>query len=50
MGRIFEVRKSTMFARWDKMAKQFTRLGKEIDMAVKAGGPEPAKKSKLAFL
>src|SRR5438045_231141 len=27
MGRIFEVRKSTMFARWDKMAKQFTRIG-----------------------
>lgn len=41
MGRIFEVRKSTMFARWDKMAKQFTRLGKEIDMAVKQGGPDP---------
>ncbi len=31
MGRIFEVRKSTMFARWDKMAKQFTRIGKEIE-------------------
>lgn len=41
MGRIFEVRKSTMFARWDKMAKQFTRIGKEIDMAVKAAGPDP---------
>lgn len=42
MGRIFEVRKSTMFARWDRMAKQFTRIGKEIVIAVKAGGPDPA--------
>jgi YebC/PmpR family DNA-binding regulatory protein len=41
MGRIFEVRKSTMFARWDKMAKQFTRIGKEIAIAVKAAGPDP---------
>ncbi|GAC1383716.1 MAG: YebC/PmpR family DNA-binding transcriptional regulator [Ginsengibacter sp.] len=47
MGRIFEVRKSTMFARWDKMAKQFTRIGKEIDMAVKQGGPEPDNNSAL---
>ncbi len=41
MGRIFEVRKSSMFARWDKMAKNFTRIGKEIAIAVKAGGPDP---------
>ena len=41
MGRIFEVRKSTMFARWDRMAKQFTRIGKEIAIAVKAAGPDP---------
>ncbi|WP_298716372.1 YebC/PmpR family DNA-binding transcriptional regulator [Chitinophaga sp.] len=41
MGRIFEVRKATMFARWDRMAKQFTRIGKEIAMAVKQGGPDP---------
>jgi YebC/PmpR family DNA-binding regulatory protein len=40
MGRIFEVRKATMFARWDRMAKQFTRIGKEIALAVKAGGPD----------
>jgi YebC/PmpR family DNA-binding regulatory protein len=40
MGRIFEVRKATMFARWDKMAKQFSRIGKEIAIAVKAGGPD----------
>jgi YebC/PmpR family DNA-binding regulatory protein len=41
MGRIFEVRKSTMFARWDRMAKQFSRIGKEIAIAVKTGGPDP---------
>jgi YebC/PmpR family DNA-binding regulatory protein len=41
MGRIFEVRKATMFARWDRMAKQFTRIGKEISIAVKTGGSDP---------
>ena len=41
MGRIFEVRKHSMFARYDRMAKQFTRIGKEIAIAVKAGGPDP---------
>ena len=41
MGRIFEVRKASMFARWDKMAKNFTRIGKEIIIAVKAGGADP---------
>ena len=41
MGRIFEVRKHTMFARWDRMSKQFARIGKEITIAVKAGGPDP---------
>jgi YebC/PmpR family DNA-binding regulatory protein len=41
MGRIFEVRKHTMFARWDRMAKQFTRIGKEIAIAVKTSGPDP---------
>ena len=39
MGRIFEVRKHAMFARWDRMAKQFARIGKDITIAVKAGGP-----------
>ena len=34
MGRIFEVRKATMFKRFDRMAKQFTRIGKEIVIAV----------------
>jgi YebC/PmpR family DNA-binding regulatory protein len=41
MGRIFEVRKAKMFARYDRMAKQFTRFGKEIAIAVKQAGPEP---------
>ncbi len=41
MGRIFETRKHVMFARWDKMAKAFTRVGREIAMAVKAGGASP---------
>jgi YebC/PmpR family DNA-binding regulatory protein len=41
MGRIFEVRKHTMFARWNRMAKQFARVAKDITMAVKAGGPDP---------
>jgi len=41
MGRIFETRKATMFARWNKMAKLFTRISKDISIAVKAGGPNP---------
>jgi YebC/PmpR family DNA-binding regulatory protein len=41
MGRIFETRKTTMFARWNKMAKIFTRISKDIAIAVKAGGPSP---------
>ena len=47
MGRIFEVRKSSMFARYDRMAKQFTRIGKEIAIAVKAAGPDPDNNSSL---
>jgi YebC/PmpR family DNA-binding regulatory protein len=42
MGRIFEVRKHTMFARWDRMSKQFSRINKEINVAVKTGGPDPS--------
>lgn len=38
MGRIFETRKATMFARFDRMAKAFSRCAKEINIAVKAGG------------
>src|SRR5262249_50926689 len=39
MGRIFETRKATMFKRWDKMAKAFTRIGRDIAIAVRSGGP-----------
>src|SRR6201982_2405310 len=42
MGRIFEVRKHAMFARWNRMAKQFTRIAKDITIAVHSGGPDPA--------
>ncbi len=41
MGRIFEVRKHAMFARWNRMAKQFARIGKDITIAVKSGGADP---------
>ncbi len=47
MGRAFEFRKERKFKRWAKMAVQFTRLGKEIVMAVKAGGPNPEANSRL---
>ena len=38
---MFEKRKHTMFARWDRMAKAFTRCGREIAIAVKSGGENP---------
>jgi YebC/PmpR family DNA-binding regulatory protein len=41
MGRIFEVRKHAMFARWNRMAKQFHRIAKDIQIAVKNGGTDP---------
>ncbi|MBO5062012.1 MAG: YebC/PmpR family DNA-binding transcriptional regulator [Prevotella sp.] len=41
MGRAFEYRKASKLKRWGHMAKTFTRLGKQIAIAVKAGGPEP---------
>ena len=41
MGSAFEYRKATKLKRWGHMAKTFTRLGKQIAIAVKAGGPEP---------
>ena len=47
MGRIFETRKATMFARWDKMSKAFARIGKEITIAVKAAGPSPENNPQL---
>ena len=47
MGRIFEKRKHKMFARFDRMAKAFTRIGKEISIAVKHGGPLPENNPRL---
>jgi YebC/PmpR family DNA-binding regulatory protein len=47
MGRAFEFRKARKFKRWDKMSKAFTRLGKEIVMAVKESGPSPETNSRL---
>ncbi|MFD1003136.1 YebC/PmpR family DNA-binding transcriptional regulator [Ohtaekwangia kribbensis] len=47
MGRIFEKRKHKMFARFDRMAKAFTRIGKDIAIAVKNGGPSPENNPKL---
>jgi YebC/PmpR family DNA-binding regulatory protein len=47
MGRIFEKRKHKMFARFDKMAKAFTRIGKDISIAVKQAGPNPDNNPKL---
>ena len=41
MGRAFEFRKERKFKRWGNMARVFTRLGKEITIAAKAGGPDP---------
>ncbi len=41
MGRAFEYRKATKLARWSKMSKAFTKIGKEITMAVKSGGSDP---------
>jgi YebC/PmpR family DNA-binding regulatory protein len=47
MGRAFEFRKERKLKRWGNMSKVFTRLGKEIVIAVKAGGPDPSTNSKL---
>jgi YebC/PmpR family DNA-binding regulatory protein len=50
MGRAFEYRKARKFKRWGNMARVFTRLGKEITMAAKAGGGEPATNPRLRLL
>jgi YebC/PmpR family DNA-binding regulatory protein len=47
MGRVFEKRKHKMFARFDRMAKGFTRIGKDIAIAVKLGGPNPDNNPRL---
>lgn len=50
MGRAFEFRKARKFKRWGNMARTFTRLGKEIVIAVKAGGPDPSGNPRLRML
>lgn len=47
MGRIFETRKHVMFARYARMSKAFNRVRKDIEIAVKAGGPDAKSNSKL---
>ena len=47
MGRAFEFRKARKMKRWSAMSKAFTRIGKDIVIAVKAGGPDPDSNSKL---
>tara|TARA_B100000900_G_scaffold397882_1_gene398690 strand:- start:550 stop:1266 length:717 start_codon:yes stop_codon:yes gene_type:complete len=47
MGRAFEFRKTRKMKRWSAMAKTFTRIGKDIVMAVKDGGPDPDNNSRL---
>ncbi len=47
MGRAFEFRKERKFKRWAQMAKAFTRLGKDIVIAIKEGGPDPETNSRL---
>ncbi len=50
MGRAFEYRKARKLKRWGSMAKTFTRLGKDITMAVKTSGPDPVANSRLRVL
>jgi YebC/PmpR family DNA-binding regulatory protein len=47
MGRAYEFRKGRKMKRWAQMSKAFTKIGKDIVMAVKAGGPDPATNSRL---
>ena len=50
MGRAFEYRKARKLKRWGSMAKTFTKLGKDITIAVKAGGPDPETNPRLRVL
>ena len=50
MGRAYEYRKARKMKRWGTMAKTFTKLGKEIAMCVKTGGPDPVGNSRLRVL
>ena len=47
MGRAFEFRKARKMKRWSAMSKAFTRIGKDIVIAVKDGGPDPESNSRL---
>tara|TARA_R110001592_G_scaffold109429_1_gene305167 strand:+ start:402 stop:1124 length:723 start_codon:yes stop_codon:yes gene_type:complete len=47
MGRAFEFRKARKFKRWGQMSRTFTRIGKDIVMAIKEGGPDPDSNSRL---
>lgn len=47
MGRAFEFRRARKEKRWDKMSKAFTKLGREIAISVKQGGPDPASNPRL---
>ena len=50
MGRAFEYRKARKMKRWGHMARTFTKLGKEIEIAVKAGGSDPSGNTRLRIL
>ncbi len=50
MGRAFEYRKAAKLKRWGNMARVFTKIGKAIEMAVKAGGPDPSSNQRLRML
>ena len=50
MGRAFEFRKERKFKRWGHMAKTFTKIGKEITIAVKQGGPDVTGNPRLRAL
>ena len=50
MGRAFEYRKARKMKRWGNMSRTFTKIGKEITIAVKAGGPDPQANSRLRAL
>lgn len=50
MGRAFEYRKARKLKRWGNMSRTFTKIGKEITIAVKAAGPDPAGNSRLRML
>ena len=50
MGRAFEYRKARKMKRWGHMARVFTKIGKEIEIAVKAAGPDPSANTRLRLL